>query len=197
MANDTFNPNSYGDTQIANALKYALEDHGTVASQGNSITALIAASVWGRDVIEQIIYRGSDNKLLLDQASAVTENITATLINGILHTVKSGVVSEGIVTISGIDIPAGTWLFGLDTELTAFPIYAILKDDHGDSIAITDLSGVSDEFTVSADITGGSIEVYVDTILSDERNIILWLSASKPLHALPYFPSLLEVVGNA
>lgn len=208
MANDTFNPNSYGDTQIANALKYALEDHAAIpemqsdiAAHTSSISALRTANARLLDLLNQIIYRGSDNVLqLVDATVTTTEGITATLTNGILHIVQDAVSDDQTVTLSGIDIPAGTWYFGLTSGAIPLPlgiITAWLKDNLGNEIAST-VEGASDPFTVDAAITGGSLEIETSSLLvTGGRDIILYLADKQLSTVMPYFPSLIEVSENA
>lgn len=153
------------------------------------------------DLIEQVIYRGSDNVLQLSNAAVTaTAGITATLKNGILHIVQDAVSEGQTVTLSGIDISAGTWYFGLSAGAIPLPaglITAWLKDDLGSDIAST-VEGASEPFTVSESITGGSIEVDVSEMLvTDGTDIILYLADKQLGTAVPYFPSLIEVSENA
>ena len=205
MAKDIFNPNSYGDTQIANALKYALEDHDTVASQGSSIATLRSDCSILYDLIAQVTYRGSDNKLQFDNPTVTVtgDGLTATLNNGILHIEKTAALigDNPVITITGVNVPAGTWRFGIPFSALIPIMFATLIDSEETVVQITGASGVSEEFTTSA-ITGGSIEIEVMRVYSTPEggtDFVLYTAESELSEktAFPYFPSLREVSSNA
>lgn len=206
MANDTFNPNSYGDTQIANALKYALEDHAAIpdmqsdiAANTGSVSALRTANSNLLDLIEQIIYRGSDNIIQLDPENmTVTGDLTAALHSGILHIVKDSTSTNPVITITGLDIPAGTWYLGVPNSRLMPLIVATLYDGL-DVVAMTNpLTSVSEPFTVDTAITGGSLEIEVDKmIVTDGLDITPYIADKELSAAMPYFRPLTEVMSNA
>lgn len=232
----TFCPNDYTRNQIAEALKWAREDRDTLTTVASKVTNL-ESSLEGtdenvsslqssvatinssinkistnlekqEDILKQIIYRGSDNKLQMDPANVTVDSVTgfsAALEKGILSVVKtsSSLIGDNPkITITGISVSAGQWYLGLgesydSTILLNNPVMGILYD--GSSVvAYTNNNGISDMFTVveGYEIENGTLEIEVSkAFTSDGFTLTLYIAHESidKEDALPYFQSILDL----
>ena len=141
-----------------------------------------------RELIEEIIYKGSNNQLDLSNStfSVVPSDVDVTYDNGVITFTKPSTTQDPwVITISGVAIEAGTYYMstGDDLGTTHGMIQAMvmnLYDDNDDRVAgpiYNNESMASCSFTLSADVTDGSIQI---DILSD-----YWDSEQIPRRIVP------------
>ena len=189
------------------AIRADLAANYVTDSQYEALEARVAAlEATVPELIRQIIYEGSANKMQFSNPTVTVtgSGVTATMTNGILHIVKESASLVGdnpVITITGVDVPAGQWYFGIPTKSLIPSIIALLKDDQSFDVAATDETGVSERFYTSA-FSGGSIILTVSktyTTPSGGIDIIPYIAGSELTGntATPYFKPLVEVSEDA
>lgn len=123
-----------------------------------------------RELIEEIIYKGSNNQLDLSNStfSVVPSDVDVTFDNGVITFTKASTTQDPwVITISGIAIEAGTYYMSTGDDLgTSRGMVMNLYDDNGDRVAgaiYNDEPMASCSFTLSADVTDGSIQIGIQS----------------------------------
>ena len=216
MANETFNPNGYTKQEIADALRYATNDHLTV-EQHSSLIQLLSSQISNGlkklqentiDVLTQIIYKGSANKLHLENATLTVPSVSgvsASMENGVITARKTDVTSDNVtLTITGFTLAAGTYFISIGDTLNSDDDICIMYvyDDNDALIAIvSNTDGVNVGTNIISDITNGKIEITIDKDYASHVYFSTTPMFSETLFdksfVMPYFPSLLEVNNNA
>lgn len=189
------------------AIRADLAVHYVTESDFAALEARVAALEASiPDLISQIIYEGSANKMQFTSPTVTVtgSGVTAALSNGVLHIVKesSSLVGDNpVITITGVNVPAGQWYFGIPTKSLIPSIIAQLKDDQSADVAYTDETGVSERFFTSA-FSGGSIVLTVSKTYATPSggiDIIPYIAGTvlTGKTATPYFRPLVEVSENA
>lgn len=217
MANETFNPNGYTKQKIADTLRDATNDHLTV-EQHTSLIQLLASQIGNGlkklqentlDILTQIIYKGSANKLHLENAT-----LTVPSVSGVSASMESGVITvrktqetadDVTLTLTGIEVAAGTYFLStgdtLDSKDEIFLMY--IYDDNDDLQAVISNTDdiVGHALTLNSAITNGKIEITIDKDYASyvyfNVTPVFSVSIFDKAFALPNFPSLLEVNSNA
>lgn len=218
MANEPFNPNGYTKQEIADALKYATNDHETVEQHAAMIQLLANQISNGLsklqentiDIMQQIAYKGSANSLHLENATLTVPEVTgvnASMENGVITARKTDVTSDNVtLTITGFTLAAGSYFISIGDTLNSDDDICIMYvyDDNDALIAIvsnTDDVGVGHSTTLSSDITNGKIELELDKTYASHVYFSTTPMFSETLFdksfVMPYFPSLIEVNSNA
>lgn len=190
-----------GIAQLQNAvgtLNTTVAEHDTEINTAESNIQKIF------DLFDQVIYRGSDNKLQLDESNMTIEGtgLTATFSNGVLTITKSTTIvgDDPYISFTGVTIPAGTWYLGVPKDGgLIISWYAELKDSYGYTIAYTGNDGHSEEFTIAQDYTDCTLNISVYKVAAfSEKKLVPYLSSvilNKDT-SMPYFKSLIEVSSN-
>lgn len=151
-----------------------------------SLTWLASLAKTNND--NKILFDGSRNALYLDPENLTTSNASAQLTNGKLEITKSG-NSSATVTISGISLPAGTYIFdnigddAMETKLM-----------NGDTVIATSPG----RFAFGSDITGLSlvIEIASDAEFSGILTLPYVTTIQTGLSKYswePFYPSLMDI----
>lgn len=154
------------------------------------------------DLLSQIVYRGSDNKLQLDESNMTVEGtgLTATFSDGVLTITKETTIvgDDPYISFTGITIPAGSWYIGVPKDGDDV-WYAELKDSNDNIMANTGSDDHSEKFTIAIDYTDCTLNIGVYKVAAfSEKKLIPYLSSvilNKDT-SMPYFKSLIEVSNN-
>jgi hypothetical protein len=218
MANEPFNPNGYSEQEIADALKYATNDHLTVEQHSTQIQLLTTTIRDGIadlqentiDLFRQIIYKGSANKLHLEDATLTVPEVTgltATLANGIITIRKTAATTEDVtITLTGIALAAGEYYLSTGDSLNSRnEILSMLVYDDNDSyltvVANNDDIGQDHTINLSTAIEDGKLEFVIDKSYASHVYFTVTPMFSPELFdkafVMPYFQSLSEVSADA
>ena len=229
MANETFNPEGYSKQEIADALKYATNDHETVEQHAAMIQLLSNQISNGLsklqentiDIMQQIAYKGSANRLHLENATLTVPEVpgpnpeenpevlglTATLEDGIVTIRKIVETAEDVtITVSGIKLAAGGYYMSVGDSLNSRDdIISMLAYGNNDEyIAVvtnTDDISVTHYVTISSDITNGKLEFVIDKDYVSHVYFTVTPMFSETIFdkafVMPYFKSLSEVSEDA
>lgn len=218
MANEVFNPYGYTKQQIADALKNAINDHLTVEQQATQIQLLATQIRDGIadlqentiDLFRQIIYKGSANKLHLENAALTVPEVTgltATLENGIITIRKTAETAEDVtITLTGIALAAGSYYISTGDSLNSRnDILSMLVYGDNDSyqtvVANTDDIGQDHTLDLNSAITDGKLEFVIDKSYASHLYFTVTPMFSPELFGkafvMPYFQSLSEVSADA
>ena len=231
MAHDPFNPNGYSKQEIADALKYAVNDHLTVEQHSAQIQLLANQISNGIsnlqentiDLLRQIIYKGSANKLHLENATLTVPEVpgpdpeepevlglTATLEDGIVTIRKIVETSEDVtITLSGIELAAGEYYLSTGdslnnrNEILSMLVYEndgsyLTTVSNNDDVSASHMAQISTAITSSGD---GKLEIVIDKSYTSHVYFAVTPMFSETIFdkafAMPYFKSLSEVSADA
>ena len=221
MAHDPFNPNGYSKQEIADALKYAVNDHLTVEQHSAQIQLLANQISNGIsnlqentiDLLRQIIYKGSANKLHLENATLTVPEVTgltASLENGIITVRKTAVTSEDVtITLTGIALAAGEYYLSTGdslnsrNEILSMLVYEndgsyLTTVSNTDDVSASHMAQISTAITSSGD---GKLEIVIDKSYTSHVYFAVTPMFSETIFdkafAMPYFKSLSEVSADA
>ena len=171
------------------------------------ISAVDAKAVANKDLIRQIVYEGSNNRLDLT-ASTITsasEDVTATLERGVLSVVKSTTGnSDSLIVINNVAIAAGMYFIGtgdnLDPDVEVISMVIKNSDDEQEVLVFNDWNLAQYSMPTMSDgdtDTRGTIEIQINkNFASNDPIIIIPTCARKTYdnkYALPYFKAITEV----
>lgn len=219
---DYYGDKSGIDTALS-AMETSINDIGyTLTATGNELTRheessadtfnyIIRKIAAIQDLFDQVIYKGSNNRLDLSSATIteVSSDITATLSNGVLTVRKPSVTqADCSIVISGVKIEAGEYYIctgdDLDSEDQIFSM--TIKDHSGEAIHYPVYNNDDDMSIHYAEFpsmqsgetdTTGSIVIYIN---KDYYNHVYFhiiptcaITPYDKSFSSPRFPSLMEV----
>lgn len=218
---ETFNPNGYSAAQIAKALEYASDDHDAVQRYAEQLQLL--AGMIGEckgdtqqlqndviNLLKQIIYKGSANKLHLETATITVPSVaglSADLSHGVIKFRKTDITADDVtIVLEGAALEAGEYYLSVGDTLDSSDdvIGMYIYDDNDEFLTFatnTDDVGVGHTLSLSSAITHGKIEFKIDKSYASHVYFEVTPMFSTELFdkafVMPYFQSLSEVSADA